>query len=165
MKIFSFDAETDGLWGQIFAIGAVVYQDGQKIAEFYGRHDYAPKNEWVRENVLPNLRPATHDTYQRLIQDFGAFYMLHKLGADVVTHMGYIVEAHLLREMRMVGAMGEWEAPYPLFDVSGNLQAAGYDPTSVDTYAAKFGITAVGATHCPVFDADITAQVYINLRK
>lgn len=28
MKIFSWDCETNGLWGRAFAIGAVVYEDG-----------------------------------------------------------------------------------------------------------------------------------------
>ena len=30
-KIFSFDAETNGLWGQAFSIGAVVYEDGREL--------------------------------------------------------------------------------------------------------------------------------------
>lgn len=36
-KIFSFDAETDGLYGNPFAVAAIVYQDGQEIARFIAR--------------------------------------------------------------------------------------------------------------------------------
>ena len=43
-----------------------------------------------------------------------------------------IVEAHLIREMHRLGGIGDWDAPYPLYDVSGNLQAASENPTSVD---------------------------------
>ncbi|MDP2735113.1 MAG: hypothetical protein Q8P12_02815, partial [bacterium] len=33
-KIFSFDAETNGLWGQAFAVSAAVYEDGKLVADF-----------------------------------------------------------------------------------------------------------------------------------
>ena len=38
MKTFSFDAETDGLYGDVWAIGAVV-QDGAKQKVFAGQID------------------------------------------------------------------------------------------------------------------------------
>lgn len=34
MKIFSFDAETNGLWGEAFALAAAVYEDGELIVSF-----------------------------------------------------------------------------------------------------------------------------------
>lgn len=37
MKIFSWDCETNGLWGRAFAIGAVVYEDGVESKKFYAR--------------------------------------------------------------------------------------------------------------------------------
>lgn len=170
MKIFSFDAETDGLWGRAFAIGALVYDEsGTEIARFVGRlPDLVVTNEWVRTNVLPQLAsvPAAHQTYESLLADFAKFYLANKEGADVVVHMGYIVEAKVLRDMQDLGLIGDWDAPYPLYDVSGNLQAAGQDPTSVDKYAAKFGLTVgkfAGGMHNPLYDAAVTAVVYRHL--
>jgi hypothetical protein len=166
-KVFSFDAETDGLWGQAFAIGALFYDErGNEVARFVGRlPDTAVTNEWVRQNVLPQMAgiPVTHEDYGDLLADFAKFYLAHKEGADVIVHMGYIVEAKVLRDMRELGIIGEWDGPFPLYDVSGNLQAAGADPTSVDKFAAEHGIEIaefVGGTHNPLYDSAVTAAVY-----
>jgi len=169
VKVFSFDAETDGLWGRAFAIGALVYDEaGNEIARFVGRlPDSEVTNQWVRENVLPQLIgvPVTHQSYDALLTDFAAFYMAHKNGADVIVHMGYIVEAKVLRDMHDQGLIGEWDGPFPLYDVSGNLQAAGADPTSVDKFAAAHCIDVdqfefVGGTHNPLYDSAVAAAVY-----
>lgn len=169
MKIFSFDAETDGLWGNPFALAAIVYQDGVETARFIASlGDEVVKNEWVRENVLPALEsvPPTHKTYEAMLKDFAAFYLTHKADAECICHMGYIVEAHLLREMHRLGFIGAFDAPYPLFDVSGNLQAAGEDPTSVDAFTQKHGlqVSNYGTTHNPLYDCEVAAKVYMKLR-
>lgn len=186
-KIFSFDAETNGLWGQPFSIAAIVYEGGKETARFVARlgNDQVT-NDFVIKNVLPAMTdvPVTHKTqtlsdwsqiqansqresYESMIGDFAAFYQAHKQGADVICHMGYIVEAHVLREMHRLGFIGDWDAPYPLLDVSGNLQAAGEDPTSVDAYAKKYGIevTGYGSTHNPLYDCEVAARCYMHLLK
>ena len=61
--------------------------------------------------------------------------------------MGFIVEAHLLREMHRIGAIGDWDAPYPLYDISGNLQAVGENPTSVDEYVKKYNLESARNMH------------------
>lgn len=168
MKVFSFDAETDGLWGQPFAVAAIVYEGGKETSRFLARlPDDVVNNEWVKENVLPTLANVepTHKTYEAMLKDFAAFYLAHKSDADCICHMGYIVEAHLLREMHRLGLIGDWDAPYPLFDVSGNLQAACEDATSVDAYAKKHGLQAsnYGTTHNPLYDCEVAALVYTHL--
>lgn len=169
-KIFSFDGETNGLWGQAFAIGALVLDEsGAEIARFVGRlPDSAVTDEWVRENVLPKIEsiPVSHESYADLIRDFAAFYLAHKDGADIIAHMGYIVEAKILRDMHDMGHIGDWDGPYPLFDVAGNLQAAGVDPTSVDKFAAANGLAVgefEGGTHNPLYDSAVAAAVYQHL--
>lgn len=171
-KIFSFDAETDGLWGQAFAIGALVYDEkGVELARFVGRlPDKEVTNEWVRENVLPKITdiPVTHQTYDELLADFAAFYMANKEGSDVVVHMGFIVETKILRDLHERKLIGDWDAPYPLYDVSGNLQAAGEDPTSVDNYIKKYGLSVgefEGGTHNPLYDSAAAAVVYRHLMR
>ncbi len=169
-KIFSFDAETNGLWGKPFAIGALVYDEsGAESARFVGRlPDSAVTEQWVKENVLPTLVsvPVTHDTYEALLASFADFYKANKVDADVLVHMGYIVEAGLLRDMHAQGVIGDWDGPYPLLDVSGNLQQAGEDPTSVDGYMKKHELSVgefAGGTHNPLYDSAVTAVVYRHL--
>lgn len=183
-KTFSFDAETDGLWGNPFAIAAIVYElldvpaqdnrpaysEWRMSAKFEARlPESVVSNDWVRENVLPAIAdmPVTHKSYEEMLRDFAAFYMMHKEGADCVCHMGYIVEAHLLREMRRLGFIGDWDAPFPLYDVSGNLQAAGEDATSVDEYVKKkcIPVTQYGSTHHPLYDCEAAAKAYIALMR
>jgi hypothetical protein len=166
-KIFSFDVETDGLWGQPFSIGALVYdENGTEITRFVGRlPDSAVTDNWVKTNVLPTLAaiPVTHADYRSLLADFAKFYMANKTDADVIVHMGYIVEAKVIRDMHDAGLIGDWDGPYPLYDVSGNLQAAGADPTSVDKFATEHGLVIgefVGGTHNPLYDSAVAATVY-----
>jgi hypothetical protein len=167
MKVFSFDAETDGLWGQAFAIGALVYDErGNEVDRFVGRlPGEAVTNEWVRDNVLPQMAgiPVTHESYDQLLADFAKFYLANKQDAHVIVHMGYIVEAKVLRDIYERGFIGEWDGPFPLYDVSGNLQAAGADPTSVDKFAAEHSLKVTefeGGTHNPLYDSAVTATVY-----
>lgn len=170
MRVFSFDAETNGLWGEAFAIGALVYdEDGAEIARFAGRlPDTEVTDTWVRENVLPKIVgiPVTHNTYEALLVSFAEFYKANKTGADVLVHMGFIVEVKILRDLHVAGLIGDWDAPYPLLDVSGNLQQAGEDPTSVDSYVKKHELSVgefEGGTHNPLYDSAAAAVVYRHL--
>lgn len=178
-KIFSFDAETNGLWGDPFTVAAIVYelQSGGNWVEmdrFIARlSNDAVSDQWSRKNVLPALAtmPVTHNNhpanpefdYAEMLSSFATFYHKHRLDADIICHMGYIVEAHLLREMYRLGFIGTESAPYPLYDVSGNLQQAGEDPLNVDKYAAKYNLQIVGTTHNPLYDCEVAAKVYIHL--
>jgi hypothetical protein len=169
-KIFSFDAETNGLWGKAFAIGALVYDEsGIETARFVGRlPDTEVTDDWVRENVLPKIGdiPVTHGKYEALLADFAKFYMTNKQDADVIVHMGFIVEVKILRDLHVAGLIGDWDAPYPLLDVSGNLQQAGEDPTSVDSYVKKYELSVgefEGGTHNPLYDSAVAAVVYRHL--
>lgn len=169
MKIFSFDAETDGLWGRAFAIGALVYDEaGREIARFVGRlPNTLVADEWVRNNVLPTLEdlPVTHMDHESLVADFAKFYLAHKSDAEIIVHMGVPVESNLLRDMHSQGCIGDWDGPYPLLDVAGELAQAGEDPTSCDKYVAKWRLVVpnFGATHNPLYDSAVAAEVHKHL--
>jgi len=170
-KVFSFDAETNGLWGQAFAIGALVYdENGTEIARFVGRlPDTEVTDEWVRANVLTQLTglPVSHADYESLLADFSKFYLENKADADIIVHMGYIVEVKLLRDMHQLGMIGDWDGPYPLHDVAGFLAQAGEDATSVDGYVRKHGleIPDFGTTHNPLYDSAVAALVHRHLSR
>lgn len=181
MKIFAFDAETDGLWGEIFAIGAVVMEDGKVTAEFYGSYPAEIKSDWVKGNVLPSLPASTHNTYFSMLSAFADFYGTHREGATQVVHMGYIVEAHLLREMFDFNLIGEFDGPYPLHDLATALECAKQDPTSQDAFFQANGgmpsgaptpvafhqimesLPGQGRVHNPTFDAYVTAWCWDRL--
>lgn len=168
-KIFSFDAETNGLWGQAFSIAAIVYdENGVETARFIGRCPIEGEiNSWVAENVLPTMTdiPVTHESYDAMLADFAKFYLANKADAAVIAHMAFIVEVKLLRDAHDRGFIGDWDAPYPLIDVAGNLQQVGEDPTSVDSYVTKFGLEVrnFGTTHNPLYDSEVAAVVYRHL--
>ncbi|MDR1980365.1 MAG: hypothetical protein LBQ39_01935 [Tannerellaceae bacterium] len=168
--LMSIDAETDGLWGKPFAIAAIVYDTrGVEVEKIALRMpDESVSNSWVRKNVLPTLSGmcVNCESYENLISNFAAFYLSNKSNCEVICHMEYIVEAFLFREMHRMGFIGDWDAPYPLFDISGNLQSAGEDPTSVDGYAKKHGleISDYGSTHNPLYDCEVAAKCYLHMR-
>jgi hypothetical protein len=141
-KLFSFDAETNGLWGQPFSIGAVVTERGIPVDQFIGTCPIEGEvNEWVEQNVLPQCGEITHPDLPSLLADFGKFYYKHREGAMFIAHMGYIVEAYLLRLMFEQGVIDVWDAPFPLHDVASIIYGVDgnapddrkrFIPTSVD---------------------------------
>ena len=172
MKVFSFDAETNGLWGDAFAISAAVYEDGKLVADFtaYLGPD-GITDDWVKDNVLPKLDglEQTHDSYDAMLADFASFYMEHKKDADIIAHMGVPVEAKVLLDMHQKGYIGDWDGPFPFLDVASVLKAKGFDPTSVDSYNKEFGLMEGRAeaegleAHHPLYDSVAAAVCYMHL--
>ena len=80
MKIFSFDAETNGLYGQAFAIGAVVTDDEKEIARYISRCPIDGKiDKWVAENVLPQIKDIAVDQ-KNYEAHLGAARIYNKMG-------------------------------------------------------------------------------------
>jgi len=181
-RIFSLDAETNGLYGQAFSVGAVVVDDNEfsdigEVARFVGRcpieEDIDP---WVEENVLPQMREIVenYSSYEQLLSAFIAFYKEHVLvegewgptpdaGVDVIVHCGCPVEARLFIDAVEMGLLGTFEGPLPLKDV-GTLPGIG---ASVDGYNAEHEIAPdqaefAGGTHNPLYDSAAAAAAYIH---
>lgn len=168
-KKMAIDAETNGLWGNAFCIGAQIWEDGNKISEIALRlPDTFVTNNWVKENVLPELInfPITHNNYKEMLADFATWYLENKEDTIVLWHMGHVVEAWLFREMVTLGLIGEFEAPYCPIEVSETLRLYGYAPDSVDTYAKDYNITAeYASTHNPLYYAEIAFKVWEDIVK
>ena len=153
MKLFVFDVETDGLYGDGFAVGAVVLEDGKEVARFSGiAEPEKVKNEWVRENVIPHLDGLTEfPTRKDMRNAFWEFWMKHRDGALCFADFGSPVESGFFRacvtddpERRM------WDGPYPLHEVGTLLLAAGIDP---DIDRVEFSGLKNLKKHNPVDDA------------
>lgn len=167
-KIFSLDAETDGLWGKPFAIAAIVYDGEKEVDKFVARlPNEVVTNKWVIDNVLPTLDSMliTHESYENMLSDFALFYMKHK-DATALWHMGHVVESFLFREMVRLGLIGEFDAPYTPIEVSAYLKQAGENPASVDEYVKRHGldISDYGSTHNPLYDCEVAARVFFHIQ-
>ncbi len=173
MKILSFDAETNGLYGQAFCLAAVVTDENGLMAEFVGRCPIEePVDDWVRDNVLPHIEDVeiSHASYCDLLEAFYRFYKEQKDGATVVAHMAHPVETKVLRDMVEADLNGRmWDGPYPgICDVWTALELAGYaKPDSVDSYIKDhgLGVPFTGATHHPLYDSWAAEVVFRHLTK
>jgi len=171
MKIFSFDGETNGLYGQAFALAAVVTDDSGEIATFVARCPIEDIiDDWVAENVLPNMENVgvTHADYRSMLESFWNFYMKHKEGADVVAHVAHPVETKLFRDVVEANLNNRiWEAPFPLIDVASVLKARGFDPLSVDSYikSQNLEVPFDGTIHHPLYDSWATEVAYRHLMR
>lgn len=166
MKILSIDAETNGLWGKAFAIGAVLYENGKEIKTFLARCPINGRvDKWVSENVLPQLEniKITHVSYGHMLHEFSKFYLDNKVNSETIVHMGVPVEARLFLDAHACGYIGDWDAPYPLIDISAFPEIG----ISVDSYNQMKKINVPlesGGTHNPLYDARATALAYMHLK-
>lgn len=169
-KIFSWDCETNGLWGKAFAIGAVLYEKGQESLKFYARCPIEGQiDPWVKANVIPQMQGMveTHNSYEEMLKAFAKFFLENKANADVIFHMGVPVEARVIIDMHDMGFIGDWDGAYPWLDIAGCLKEKGFDCTSVDAYNETHGISVPkpepGGTHNPLYDSRAAALCYMNL--
>jgi hypothetical protein len=129
--VFSFDAETDGLYGAPWAIGAVVLDlTGEIAAEFTGQVDPdVVTDPWVRENIVPVVDLPRFASLPDLLEAFWEFWLGHRDTSLCVADFGAPVEAGLFR--RCVKAdldARRWLGPYPMHELGTALLLAGLDP-------------------------------------
>ena len=167
-KILSLDAETNGLYGDAFAIGAILMdkETGKEEKSFLARCLIDKRvDDFVRNNVLPVLSDVedTHISYKAMLMDFIDFFKENKEDADVIVHMGVPVEAKLFIDAVNMGLMGPFDGPYPLVDIAAYPEI--WD--SVDTYNKENGIVVpdcFGGTHNPLYDCYAAALAYRHVR-
>lgn len=131
VNIFSVDAETDGLYGPVWAIGAVVLDDhGAEVAWFAGQlNPDVVTDPWVRENIVPVVDLPRLPTRQKLLNDFWWFWMEYREGALAVADFGAPVEAGLFRACVSLSKKERtFQGPHPLHELGTALLLAGLDP-------------------------------------
>lgn len=137
MAALFIDAETNGLYGTFLSVAAIALDDnGEETDAFYGTLRNPEKyvtSEWVRENVLPYLGDAVraddyYDSEKELVEAFYSFYLQHR-DSDVIADVPHPVESRLfISAAENDLEEREFQAPYPLMDLSSMLYAKGYDP-------------------------------------
>ena len=182
MKVLSIDCETNGLYGQIFAIGAVYKDSDGYEFKYQARVSIEGEvNSWVQENVIPNIKDIelldkTVDDdaigmERLLLRDFKKFYdEMKKVSGNeliIIGHMVCPVEANLFIKMKKYGLMEDFEGPFPLIDVASMLfMIEDEDPTTIDGYIERWCLkTPLGLNpHNPLYDAKAALTVFKDLK-
>ena len=173
MRLLSIDCESNGLYGEVFAVSLIVRENGTMIDEFSGRCPIeGPVDPWVQENFLPVLEdmPINYASGLHMRLAFWEFWMRYKDHGPIIAHMAAPVETSFFRRCieDLPQEVGDrmWHGTFPLHDVATVLLLAGEDPGSVDAYIAKNGITITisGSTHHPRYDAEAAALVWEHLQ-
>jgi hypothetical protein len=132
VKIFSVDAETDGLYGKVWAIGAAVLDGDDVVHTFGSRLDSdVITNPWVRENVVPAVvgHIGRVESREDMLNAFWRFWLEHRQGTEAVADFEAPVEAGLFRACVELNVDArEWLGPYPLHELATALFVAGIDP-------------------------------------
>lgn len=145
MYALVFDVESNGLHGQAFAVGAVLY-DIATGRQYGSTHFRCPiegdVDPWVGENVLPNLwQPENFANGVEMRTAFWNFLQQVKSNCQdtygveliVMADVAYPVETRFLAACQDDDPDRAWNGPYPLHDLATWLLAAGYD-TDVDRF-------------------------------
>ncbi len=171
MDVLVFDAESNGLHGEAFAVGGVVYRDGRMIEWFFARCPIVGEvDPWVAENVLPALAagcggsPVTHADARSMRTAFWAWLMDPRPQTIIAVDCGWPVETGLLSACVADDPSRAFKGPYPLDEVASFLRAAGLDPLA--KYAGVVLPSEDAQAHQPVWDAQVSALcVEMALRK
>lgn len=161
-NILVFDVESTSLYGQAFAVGAVVLDgDGKEIDSFQLMDERMSHNscKWVRDNVLPKLAGLLRGSDILQLRDsFYQFYCRHRDTADVWCDCGFPVETAFLKDVVLNDHnRREFEMPYPLKDISTIIDIG------IDRAVAS-GISGLRQHH-PLDDARASARVLFNYLK
>lgn len=166
-KIFCFDAESNGLAGEAFAIGAVVMDwEGQMLDQFSALTEIESVTDpWVKENVLPHLSELRPFNSKKDLRDsFWQFYLKHKENALCLVDCGVPVESNLIQACILDDPEARtFVAPYPLYDLSSFLLTVNLDP--IDLHRKTFVQKSELVDHNPLADATASALTLVKLVK
>ena len=162
-KFLSFDLETNGLHGNVFAVGAVVVDArGNVLDKFAARcpleHDV---DTWVKANVFPVIHdmPVTHTEQKELRHDFWKWYLQAEPKCDyVLVSNGYPVEYRFLLQCQEDDLENRyWQHPFPILDLTSILIATGHESLAKSQLISSIIREGKFARHHPVDDATIAA--------
>lgn len=161
-RIFAADAETDGLLGSVWAVGAVLLDGGAPVATFAGQlNPWAVMDPWTRENVVPVVDLPRYASRPELLETFWAFWERHGPSSEAVANVGFPVEAGLYRACMERDPAVRWNrGPYPLHELATAFWALGVGP-DVDTreFCGRLDLVP----HDPLDDATAAALCWARL--
>jgi hypothetical protein len=134
-KVFVFDVESIGLYGEGYAVGGGIYHaDGTRESEF--AFSCPPENalgdaddrDWVSKNIPPLV--ITHLRPYEVREAFWSQWLAAKeQGIPMAAECGYPVETNFLAAcVHNDKRSNKWNGPYPFIEISSVMIAAGMDP-------------------------------------
>lgn len=168
MSIFSFDVESIGLYGDVFAVGIVILSDDNtEVESLFLRADdklaagLGTNRQWVKENVIPTLEPINCSSLRDLRDSFWNYYISCKTrypNIVFVADCGSPCESGFLKMCVLDDLENrQWSAPFPLHEVGTALYLCGKDPTA--SYDRKPNELPI---HNPVNDARMSGRVWLE---
>jgi hypothetical protein len=177
--ILTFDGESNGLHGSVFAVAGKVSQlNGKHVEDFAIRCATPPMlDPWVEKNVLPLLDgpgglQITHASSFAMRDEFWAWLQKWRnrpateplASALTIVDFGIPVESSLLsacvaddRHKR------HWDLPYPTHELGTLLLAAGYDPDiDREELAKDIGVNGTPRKHDPRWDAHVSVSLAVH---
>lgn len=164
-KIISIDCESDGLYGDIFAIGVSVFLNGEEIDSFVGMSSLKEvSNPWVVDNVLPHIKVSNvYDSKEDLREDFWKFWISHKNNAITIVDIGSPVESNLFRKCVEKDLDNRlFQGPYPLHEVATMLLANNIDPDIDRKSYTKDILNYTPSRHNPLDDARMSLATWLK---
>lgn len=121
-NIFLFDVEAASLYGEGFAVGAIVCNNGKVLDTFslMSTDVAANASTWVVENVLKSLVDMPKcKSGKQLRQAFFNFYRKHQDTCDIWSDVNFPVETNFLISIVKDNENDrEFSMPYPLYDIA-----------------------------------------------
>lgn len=165
---FIVDCESDGLYGEIFSIAAIVLdRNFSMIDMFYGVSEMAlkeVKDSWVIENIVPIFKNRREESTSYLKPEdlrysFWNFYMKYQKSSAVIADFGVPVESNLFRKCVMDDEdERRFLAPYPLHELGTILMSCGIDP-DIDRSSLVTNLEGKVTKHDPLDDCIVTAAI------
>lgn len=170
MYYFSFDVESNDLFGDPIAVGWTISdKEGNEVeSEGYRLNfrDYTP-TPWVKENVQPSIlnlavinKNSSYVDTSLLIPFWESWIKWKQKGALLVADVAWPVEANFL--LTGIKFNRDWYSnpPYPMIDVSSVLFAAGLNPVGTyDRLENEFPL------HNPICDARQSVRILCRTLK
>lgn len=162
MKIFGVDAETDGLLGPVWAIGAAIIDEkGNEIDHFCGQLDSKlVKDPWVIRNVVPVVQLPQYRSLRELCDEFWTFWLKYRSVVVCVADTKHPVEIGLFRSLLLDDPARIKFGPIPIHEVA-TARLLAQRSLNLD------GIMVPGIEHAtphnPLDDARIAAHTFYQV--
>jgi len=168
--LFSFDVETDDLYGETFAFGLTVWdlRTKENVYTLGGFSELdAVTSPWCRENILPHLKETLsgdliHISSRREMREiFWSHYMQWRDKSIILVDFQSPCEAGFMKQCVMDDLKErEWLGPYPMHDLGSMLAMLNLNP---DLDRFKYSSCENLTKHNPIHDSITSAKVYFVL--
>lgn len=168
MLLMIVDAESNGLYGEILSVAAIVLDEQfVEVDSFYAERDLSKiesLDPWVKENVVPLFKQEHVCPGEvELLEHFWDFWLPYQGRVRAIADVTYPVEANLFRKcIEKNLAERSFLGPFPLLDLSTFLLAKGYDPL-VDRHLLIDN--PIGDQHNALVDVRVAGAIWKKLNQ